>query len=295
MQLGIAPPIVNCSSERAAAWESGGSGDDLVAIAEAGEKLGYRHITCSEHIGLPQHAADIRGDTYWEPLSTLGYIAAHTKSIRLVTNVLVLGYHHPLEIAKSYGTLDRLSGGRVTLGVGVGTLLEEFNLLGAPFSDRGARADDALRALRVSLGQHLPSYSGPFYQFDGLIVEPHAVQDHIPFWIGGRSRPSLRRATTLAQGWMPFGLAPDQVASMLAEFDLPPDFEVVLLPPEPFDPIDHPEQTLQSLDVLSQAGGTIVNVRTVNRSLEHHLEQLHAMSEIFPPKADGDQATAGGK
>jgi probable F420-dependent oxidoreductase len=281
MQLGIAPPIVNCSTDRSADWETGGSGADLVAIAQAGELFGYHHITCAEHIGLPEHAAAVRGDTYWEPLSTLSYIAAQTSSIRLVTNVLVLGYHHPLEIAKSYGTLDRLSGGRVTLGLGVGTLIEEFELLGSPFEDRGVRADDALRALRASLGQHQPAYSGPYFQFGGLIVEPHAIQDRIPFWIGGRSRRSLRRATSLAQGWMPFGLAPEEVSAMLAEVDQPADFEVVLLPPEPFDPIDHPEDTLQSLETLNRSGATMINVRTENRSLAHYLEQLQALSELF--------------
>jgi probable F420-dependent oxidoreductase len=284
MRLGIAPPIVSCFTNKSAAWEIGGGGADLIAIAQAGERLGYQHITCAEHIGLPEHTAAVRGDTYWEPLSTLSYMAAHTSTIRLVTNILVLGYHHPLEIAKSYGTLDRLSGGRVTLGLGVGTLVEEFELLGAPFDDRGARADDSLRALRASLGQRHPSYSGPYYKFEGLIVEPHAVQDHIPFWIGGRSRRSLRRATSLAQGWMPFGLTPQEVSAMLADVDLPADFEVILLPPEPFDPIDHPEQTLQSLDVLSRSGATMINVRTENRSLAHYLEQLEALSELFTLK-----------
>jgi probable F420-dependent oxidoreductase len=199
----------------------------------------------------------------------------------LVTNVLVLGYHHPLEIAKRYGTLDRLSGGRVTLGLGVGTLVEEFDLLGIPFDDRGVRADDAIRALRASLGEHIPSYSGPFYAFGGMIVEPHTIQGRVPIWMGGRSRRSLRRATSMGDGWMPFGLALDQVAAMLAESDRPADFDVVLLPPEPLDPIDRPDQTLHSLDVLRQSGATIVNVRTVNRSLGHYLEQLDALSEIF--------------
>jgi probable F420-dependent oxidoreductase len=294
MNLGIAPPIVNCSSDRSADWETGASGADLIAIAEVAERLGYSHVTASEHIGLPDHAAAIRGDTYWDALSTLSYLAARTQAIRLVTNVLVLGYHHPLAIAKRYGTLDRLSGGRVTLGVGVGTLVEEFELLGVPFDDRGPRADDALQALRASLGQHLPSYSGPFYQFGGLIVEPHAVQDHVPIWIGGRTRRSVRRAMSLADGWMPFGLAPDEVAAMLADADRPPGFDVVLLPPEPFDPIDQPEQTLRSLDVLEKAGATLVNVRTVNRSLQHCLEQLHALRELFPIPTGYEQSATGG-
>src|ERR1700730_18401418 len=83
MNLGIAPPIVNCSSDRSADWETGASGADLIAIAEVGERLGYSHITASEHIGLPDHAAAIRGDTYWDALSTLSYLAARTQTIRL--------------------------------------------------------------------------------------------------------------------------------------------------------------------------------------------------------------------
>jgi probable F420-dependent oxidoreductase len=287
VNLGIAPPIVHCSTDRSADWETGGSGADIIAIAEVGERLGYSHITASEHVGLPAHAAAVRGDTYWDALSTLSYIAARTQSIRLVTNVLVLGYHHPLALAKQYGTLDRLSGGRVTLGLGVGSLVEEFEILGAPLDDRGPRADDALRALRASLGQRLPSYSGPFYQFENLIVEPHAVQEHLPIWIGGRTRRSVRRATTLGDGWMPFGLTPAEAAAMLADADLPPGFDVVLLAPEPLDPIDHPEETLQSLDELEKAGATLVNVRAVSRSLQHFLEQLHALRELLPVPADG--------
>ena len=76
---------------------------------------------------------------YWDPLATFGYLAARTERIRFATHVLVLAYHHPLEIAKRYGTLDRVSNGRVILGVGVGTLKEEFDLIGAPFDDRGPR------------------------------------------------------------------------------------------------------------------------------------------------------------
>src|SRR5205807_1878685 len=99
-------------------------------------------------------------------------MAAITEQIRFATNVLVLGYHHPLAIAKRYGTLDAVSGGRLILGFGVGSLVEEFDLLDAPFTDRGARADDALRALRASLSVRQPSYSGTHYTYDGFVVEP---------------------------------------------------------------------------------------------------------------------------
>src|SRR5262249_53727091 len=157
------------------------------------------------------------------------------------TYVLVLAYHHPLEIAKRYGTLDKVSNGRLILGVGVGSLKEEFALIGAPFEDRGPRGDDALRALRASLSVPEPSYHGEFYSCGGMVVDPCAVQEHVPIWIGGRTPRSLRRAVTLADGWAPFNVSLANARDWLGRFDIGPEFEVVLPPPAPLDPIDEPE------------------------------------------------------
>src|ERR1700758_3890485 len=156
VKLSVATPIVTMLPQTSGDWEKTASIEDLAQIAEAADRLGYHHLTCSEHIALPAAERNRRGTRYWDPLATFGYLAARTQQIRLVTHVLVLGYHHPLEIAKRYGTLDRVCNGRLILGVGVGTLQEEFELLGAHFNDRGERADDALRALRSSLGKREP-------------------------------------------------------------------------------------------------------------------------------------------
>src|SRR6478736_1497433 len=153
MNLGIISPIVTLNPRAHNAWEESAGLDELAAVAEAADRLGFHHLTCSEHVAVPVAAAAQRGTTYWDPLATFGFLAARTRRIRLVTQVLVLGYHHPLAIAKRYGTLDRVSGGRLVLGVGVGSLEEEFALLGAPYADRGARADEAMTALRASLGE----------------------------------------------------------------------------------------------------------------------------------------------
>ncbi len=197
------------------AWEATATIEDLARVAAAADRLGYHHLTCSEHIGVPVAERDRRGVRYWDPLATFGYLAARTERIRFATLVLVLGYHHPLEIAKRYGTLDAVSGGRLILGVGVGSLEEEFDLLGAPFADRGARADDALRALRAALSQPEPAYHGEFYAFDGFVVEPCAAQERVPLWVGGRTLRSLRRAVALADGWSPFAVKPAQVEEWL--------------------------------------------------------------------------------
>ncbi|HUF85414.1 MAG TPA: LLM class flavin-dependent oxidoreductase, partial [Acidimicrobiia bacterium] len=124
-----------------ARWEETAGIAEVERVAVEAERLGYHHVTCSEHVAVPRGVAQVRGATYWDPLATFGFLAARTTTIRLATFVLVLGYHHPLAIAKRYGTLDRISGGRLILGVGVGSLEEEFDLLGAPFEDRGERGD----------------------------------------------------------------------------------------------------------------------------------------------------------
>src|SRR5262245_54195915 len=160
MQLGLVTPIVTRQPQNDAPWTEAAGPGEIVRIAEAADRLGYHHLTCSEHVAIPAAVAPVRGSRYYDPLATFGFLAARTTRIRFVTHVLVLPYHHPLEIAKRYGTLDRFCGGRLVLGVGVGTLADEFELLGAEFPGRGARYEDALRALRASFGRAAPSYEG---------------------------------------------------------------------------------------------------------------------------------------
>jgi alkanesulfonate monooxygenase SsuD/methylene tetrahydromethanopterin reductase-like flavin-dependent oxidoreductase (luciferase family) len=192
----------------------------------------------------------------------------------------VLGYHHPLAFVKRYGTLDQVSGGRVILGVGVGSLKEEFDLLGAPFDDRGDRADDALRALRTALPSNEPAYDGEFYSFRGLTIDPCALQPHMPIWIGGRTKRSLRRALTLADGWCPFNVSIDTAAEWLKARDVPSGFEVVLPAERPLDPVGEPEATKETLETMAAGGTTTLSARFIHHSLEHYLEQIHALAEL---------------
>lgn len=279
MRLGLATPVVLQIPGFASSWEAHGDADDLGAIAAAADDLGFAYLTCSEHVAVPAEAASGRGTTYWDPVATLSYLAARTHGIGLVTSVVVLGYHHPLEIAKRYGTLDRLSGGRLTLGVGVGSLREEFDLLGSAWEDRGARADDAMKALRASLSDPLPSYAGDFYRFDSMVVQPCAVQTRVPIWVGGRTRRSLRRAVDLGDGWMPFGLSSDELAKCLGSVDLPDDFTVAL-PTPPLDPIDAPQRALDRIGKLADLGATDVSCAISARSSAHFRDQLSALAEL---------------
>lgn len=261
-------------------WEKVAEIADLARIAHTADELGFDHLTCAEHIAVPVDGSGERGLTYWDPLSTLGFLAAHTTRISLTTSVVVLGYHHPLEIAKRFGTLDRLSGGRLVLGVGVGSLAEEFELLGATFDGRGERADDAIAALRASLSTTRPAYHGSHYQFDGWAVEPCAVQPRVPIWVGGRTLRSLRRAARLADGWIPFGLSTAEIKAMLAGIDAPPGFEVVLSTGRAIDPIADRDRTIQRLTALRDAGATAVTASVAADSPDHYCDQLAALREL---------------
>ena len=269
-------------------WERGASVGDLAEIARVADELGFDHLTCAEHIAIPPDESAGRGLTYWDPLATLAFLAARTTGIRLATSVLVLGYHHPLEIAKRYGTLDVLSGGRVVLGVGVGSLAREFDVLGVPFDDRGERAEDAIAALRASLSTTRPAYAGRFYRFQDLAVQPCAVQPHVPIWVGGRTLRSLRRAARLADGWMPFGLNTSELADMLARVDTPAGFEVVLPTGHSIDPICDPARTANRLTRLLDAGATAVTCSVAANSVSHYCRQLAALRDI----ADGIEGGA---
>jgi probable F420-dependent oxidoreductase len=280
IKLSIGTPVVTMNAANASPWEANGTIADIARIAETADRLGYDHLTCSEHVALPHAEIDRRGARYWDPLATFGYLAARTERIRFLTSVLVLGYHHPLEIAKRYGTLDVVSNGRVVLGVGVGTLKEEFDLLGVPFEDRGARADDALKALRASLSQPEPAYHGEFYDFEAMVVDPCAVQEHLPIWVGGRTLRSLRRAVALTDGWCPFSVAPAQAQEWLARVDVPDDFDVILSPTRPLDPISEPGQTQDILAETEAAGATIVVYGGRHATIEGYLEALEALAEV---------------
>lgn len=287
LRLGIVTPVLTRLPVAHARWEESAGITEVERAVVTAERLGYEFCTCSEHVAVPVDVAEIRGGTYWDPLAVFGYLAARTTTIRLATFVLVLGYHHPLAIAKRYGTLDVVSGGRLVLGVGAGSLEEEFALLGAEFTGRGAIADDAMRALRASLSQARPVYHGTHFGFDDLLVEPHALQPHVPLWVGGRTARSLRRAVELGDAWAPFGLRSAELAALLttarttdawAARDVP--LEVVLQNDRPWDPGNEADRVRGQLARYAEIGATGLAVRLVHHSLDHYCEQLAALREL---------------
>ena len=296
VRLGIVTPVVNLNPRFGSSrWEVQGGIDDIVAVACEAERLGYEWVSCPEHIAIPVGVAETRGGRYWDPITTLSFVAAATRTIGLLSHVLVLGYHHPLEIVKRYGSLDAASGGRVVLGVGVGSLKQEFDLLGASFDDRGSRADDAIRAIRSSFGRRVPSYSGTHYSFSDFVVEPSGTQTSVRIWVGGRTRRSLRRAIELGDGWIPFGLDQATLGSLMANDVVTreilrrgPGFDVVLAPEPPLDPVGDPGGAAAVVRAYRALGATALALRFRHESRSHYVEQLEAMVGAARDAGPGD-------
>jgi probable F420-dependent oxidoreductase len=293
LQFGLMTPVVRLNPKRSTAWQIDGGAEEIRQIAVAADALGFHHLDCAEHVGIPAAVGKDRGERYYDPLATLSYMAALTMRIRLLTHVLVLPYHHPLAVAKRYGTLDRLSGGRLILGIGVGSLKPEFELLGAEFERRGEIYSEALAALRSSLGRREPVFEGRYFRYSGFVIDPHSIQQPVPMWLGGNSRISLRRALTAGDGWAPFGMELPALSALLAEARSWPEskertqtFDVALAPQTSYE-ISEP----QGLDALVEqivayrsAGATVIDLYFPSRSLAHYLEQLAIFAERVAPR-----------
>jgi probable F420-dependent oxidoreductase len=147
---------------------------------------------------------------YYHPMAMLSYLSSTTSRVALGTSVLVLPYHNPVELAKYAATLDRMSGGRVVLGVGAGAMAEEFEALGIPMRERGSLTNESIAVMRELWTNHSPEYHSRRWDFADLRFSPKPVQPSIPLWVGGSSPGALRRTARLGDGWHPTGLSPEE-------------------------------------------------------------------------------------
>lgn len=197
-------------------------------VATAAEEAGFATLWAGEHVVLvdePQsrypYSADgkiaVSADADWlDPLLGLSYAAAFTSRIGLATGILLLPEHNPVLLAKQAATLDVLSGGRFTLGVGIGWSAEEFAALGVPFARRGERAVEYVAAMREIWAADSASFSGEFTQFEAVRVYPKPVHARrIPIVAGGNSDAALKRAASFSDGWYGFNLEAGAVAERI--------------------------------------------------------------------------------
>jgi probable F420-dependent oxidoreductase len=176
------------------------SPDGIRRIAELAEELGFDSVWATEHIIVGPEGVDPYGRVY-APLVTLGWIAGWTSQIGLGTSIVLVPLHHPMHLAKEVATLQELSGGRFTLGVGMGWHNDEYDFMGIPFEGRGRRGDEVIRVMRA-IWSGARDYEGPIWSFHNAMSEP--LPSPIPeIWVGGSSDRAVRRAVELGDVWHP--------------------------------------------------------------------------------------------
>src|SRR5438552_16285534 len=192
----------------------------LETLVKRGESLGFASVMIADHLVFPvtiksRYPYTVSGDfpgkgDVLDQLSLMAFVAAKTERLRLVTSVMILPYRNPVLTAKALATIDVLSRGRVTVGVGVGWLEEEFQALGAAdFKRRGAVSDEYIRIFKALWTTSPASFRGEFYRFDEIQCLPHPVErPRPPIWIGGHRKAARRRVARLGDGWHPVGANP---------------------------------------------------------------------------------------
>jgi probable F420-dependent oxidoreductase len=206
--------------------------DSIARIATEAEALGFDYVTVSDHIVIP---ADIESRYPYsdsgefpsgtqvdrhEQLMEAMFIAAITTKLRIVTSVMVVPHRPAMLTAKLVATLDVLSKGRLTLGIGVGWMEEEFNAIGTPpFAERGAVSDEYMMACKELWTQEAPAFDGKYVKFANVTFRPKPVQKpHPPIWIGGESGPALRRTARYGDGWYPIGTNPQHPMDTITRY-----------------------------------------------------------------------------
>ena len=204
--------------------------DWVKPVAATAERLGFASIWAPEHVILlekysskyPYSAGEfpLPTDTpFADPFTTLAFAAACTSKIKLATGICLVPEHNPLVLAKTVATLDRLSGGRLILGVGIGWLAEEFQALGISFERRAQRTREYIEVMRKLWGQPKSSHRGEFVSFPEVQSFPKPYSRTVPVWFGGETPPALRRVGEYGDGWVGFNLSPDEAAPKIRRIE----------------------------------------------------------------------------
>jgi probable F420-dependent oxidoreductase len=204
--------------------------ENIVRAAQEAEALGYETVWVHDHVvwssemhrhhissGSVDALADEQDANFFEALTTLGYLAAETSSVRLGVACLVMPCRNPIYAAKQAATLDRLSGGRLVLGVGLGSRAtegsREFDVFGVPWKRRAPLTDEYVAAMKAIWTQELASFEGPTIRFEDAEIFPKPLQQPgPPVWVGGWTDHAAARAGRLGEGWIPGWLSPAEMA-----------------------------------------------------------------------------------
>jgi probable F420-dependent oxidoreductase len=217
LAFGMQLPIQAQSTVFAAPWEREAGPADLLRIAQACDRSGFFYVAVCDHVAVPRERAAAMSTIWYDTVATLGFIAAATTHVRLMSHVYILPYRHPLLTAKAFSTLDALSGGRVILGVGAGHLEGEFATLGIDFKRRGKLLDEAIDLVKQAFREEFVRFDGATWKVDDLGQQPRPVQrPRPPIWIGGSTPAALRRAAERGDGWLPQGTPRAELPAAIA-------------------------------------------------------------------------------
>jgi probable F420-dependent oxidoreductase len=206
LAYGMQLPVQSQSTIYAEPWEADAGVAELADIARAADRAGFWYIAVCDHVAIPRPLDEKMSTSWWDTVATLGYLAAVTERTHLMSHVYVLPYRHPLMAAKSFLTLDELSGGRALLGVGAGHVQGEFELLGLDFDQRGRILDESIEVVRAAFTDEYPEIDTAGFHVADAGMRPRGVQSGgPPIWVGGSSKPALRRAADKGDGWLPQG------------------------------------------------------------------------------------------
>ena len=206
-------------------WEAAVTGADMKRLARWGEKLGFAQIAVPEHHIIPRAHVDLSGAHYFSAYPGMAYFAGCTDTIRVNSCIAILPAQNPIVTAKALATIDYMSGGRTTVTFGVGWLKDEFDLLGIPFAERGARAEEYVQAMIALWTQENPEFEGKYVSFRDVAFEPKPIQrPHLPIWFGGDADAVLRRTARYASGWWPFLTKPEAIPDRIDYIRNQPDY-----------------------------------------------------------------------
>jgi probable F420-dependent oxidoreductase len=254
--------------------------DAITRAARHAEELGFAGVWVSDHIVQPA-AQDYPSPYLYDPLVTLTWAAAVTERIGLGTSVLVVPQHNPLELANALAGIDSLSGGRLTVGVGVGWSEGEFDALGYDFADRGTRTDEILRLWRTAWRDDPATFEGEHYRFEDLRVLPKPAH-HIPIWVGGSGERAWRRAVEHGDGCHLIGVTPEQARGPIGRLrrDRPEEDFVISLrtgwDPQGMDP----DRIRAECAAYEEAGISYVVAAPWRTGLDDWLRSMDQLAEL---------------
>jgi probable F420-dependent oxidoreductase len=217
LAIGLQLPVAAQSTIFAQPWERQAGVVELTRVAKTCDRAGFFYVAVCDHVCVPRAQAAAMSTIWYDAVATLGFLAAATKHVRLLSYVYIPAYRHPLQTAKAFLTLDALSGGRVILGVGAGHLQGEFETLRVPFEGRGKRLDETVDAVVAAFLEEYPQHDGAVWSFRDVGLRPRPVQQpRPPVWIGGNTPAALKRAAIRGDGWLPQGTFRDQLPGQIA-------------------------------------------------------------------------------